>query len=213
MNQVYIILSDTGTWFTRLVRLYTKAPYNHASIAFDEDLKEVYSFGRKRSENPLVGGFIKEDLQGSLFHSATCAVYRCSISERQYNELKSIIHWFSRNSHLYKFNIIGLFGVMLNTHINRKRAFFCSQFVAWLFEQIGFKLVAKNSALTTPADLGEAEPLELMFSGKVRSFWTNQVPYLYSNSDAETEEELTGELPLPVEHGNLLATGSCGRTH
>ncbi|WP_010273282.1 hypothetical protein [Paenibacillus senegalensis] len=223
-NQVFIILSDTGTWFTRIVRLYTKAPYNHASIALDPDLKEVYSFGRKRTENPLLGGFIKEDLQGPLFRSATCAVYRCEVSEKQYSQLKSIISRFSRESHLYKFNIIGLFGVMLNKQIQRKRAFFCSQFIAWLFEQVGYKLLDKNSALTTPADLGEAEALELMFNGKVRSLWSAYEEEQASDDKQDFKTRMIhpqevseglceDELPLAIEASPMLAAGSCGRTH
>lgn len=222
-HQVYIILSDTGTWFTRVVKLYTKAPYNHASIALDSDLKEVYSFGRKRTENPLLGGFIKEDLNGPLFHSATCAIYRCEVNEQQYGQLKAIISRFSKESHLYKFNIIGLFGVMLNKQIHRKRAFFCSQFIAWLFEQVGYRLVEKNSALTTPADLGEAEALELMFNGKVRSlFPVEDVSAAYDAKGQAHGKLIRGrgpenleeeELPIPVETSPVLAAGTCGRTH
>lgn len=93
-KQVYIILSDTGTWFTRMIRLYTKAPFNHASIAFDPALHEVYSFGRKRPRNPFIGGFVKEDMHSELFREATCAVYRCSVSERHYHEIRSYLHRF-----------------------------------------------------------------------------------------------------------------------
>lgn len=32
-QKIYILLTDTGTLFTRLIKLYTKKPYNHASIS------------------------------------------------------------------------------------------------------------------------------------------------------------------------------------
>ncbi|MED4476449.1 hypothetical protein [Oceanobacillus caeni] len=41
-RKVYILLTDTGTFFTKLIKLYTKKPYNHASISFDSELSEVY---------------------------------------------------------------------------------------------------------------------------------------------------------------------------
>lgn len=44
-GKIYLLLSDTGTVLTKLIKTYTKMPYNHASIAFDSKLREVYSFG------------------------------------------------------------------------------------------------------------------------------------------------------------------------
>lgn len=167
---IFIVLTDTGTWFTRMIRLYTKAPLNHTSIAFDPELTEVYSFGRKRPGNPFVGGFVKEDFCGELFRDATCAVYRCVIDERQYSQIRSNIRRFEREAHLYRYNLLGLFGVMFNIQIKRDYAFFCSQFVAFLFEQAGLRIVPKNPSLTTPSDFERAEQLKLIYSGKLRDF-------------------------------------------
>ena len=52
-KKIYILLTDTGTLFTNLIKLYTKKPYNHASISFDSKLSEVYSFGRKTARKPI----------------------------------------------------------------------------------------------------------------------------------------------------------------
>lgn len=48
-KEIYVLLTDTGTVLTKIIRSFTKDPLNHASIAFDQDLNEVYSFGRKKS--------------------------------------------------------------------------------------------------------------------------------------------------------------------
>lgn len=161
-KHLYIVLSDTGTLFTRMIRWYTRAPFNHASIAFDPQLREVYSFGRKDPRNPFVGGFVKENVRAGVFKDATLAVYRCSVSACQYEKIRSIVSQFEGESHLYKYNLPGLLGVMLNIPVKREYAFFCSQFVASLFEQAGARLVQKCSALTTPADLEQSSELELM---------------------------------------------------
>lgn len=174
---LFIVLTDTGTWFTRMIRLYTRAPLNHTSIAFDPELTEVYSFGRKRPGNPFVGGFVKEDFCGELFRDATCAVYRCDIDEDQYKRIQSSVRKFEREAHLYKYNLLGLFGVMFNIQVKRDYAFFCSQFVAFLFEQAGMPLVPKCSALTKPSDFAHAENLQLIYSGKLRDFIFRQRNY------------------------------------
>ena len=90
-KRVYVLLTDTGTIFTKMIKLYTRKTYNHASIAFDEDLTQVYSFGRKRSENPFIGGFVKENINEGLFKNATCAVYSLEINETDYEKMKQYI--------------------------------------------------------------------------------------------------------------------------
>mgnify|MGYP001375887384 FL=1 len=177
LNPIYLetngcerIVADTGTWFTRMIRMYTKAPLNHASIAFDAELFEVYSFGRKTPGNPFVGGFVKEDFRGKLFRDATCAIYKCVIDVQHYNCIRSSIRRFEREAHLYKYNLLGLFAVMFNVKVHRNHAFFCSQFVAFLFDQAGIRLVQKCPSLTTPSDIGNSDNLELLYFGKLQSF-------------------------------------------
>ena len=55
MKKVYIVLTQTGTILSRAVKLYTGKQYNHASIALDEELEELYSFGRVNPYNAFVG--------------------------------------------------------------------------------------------------------------------------------------------------------------
>lgn len=100
-QQVYIVLSDTGTLFTNLIKSYTRAPYNHASIAFDSELKEMYSFGRKNPRNPLHGGFVKEDvLTGtySYYPETTCVIYKLSVTDREIEKMKRILNVFIRKN-------------------------------------------------------------------------------------------------------------------
>lgn len=59
---IYIVLTDTGTLLSKAIGMYTRKDLNHASIAFDKELTEMYSFGRKQRHNPFVGGFVKRML-------------------------------------------------------------------------------------------------------------------------------------------------------
>ncbi|MBD2844281.1 hypothetical protein IDH44_03695 [Paenibacillus sp. IB182496] len=171
-KKIYVLLSDTGTWFTRMIRMYTKAELNHASIAFDPELKEVYSFGRKNPGNPFIGGFVKEDLSGELFKTATCAIYSCTVSERRYRKIRAYVQGFDEQRNRYRYNLIGLIAIMFNIKFKRENAFFCSQFVASVFEYGGSPLVAKCASLTTPSDLEKSAALQLMFRGALSEFVT-----------------------------------------
>ena len=90
-KKVYILLTDTGTFFTKLIKLYTKKPYNHASISFDFELSEVYSFGRKTARNPFIGGFVEEDVNKGFFKEANCAVYALTVNEVQLQKMNHFI--------------------------------------------------------------------------------------------------------------------------
>src|SRR3954453_3641230 len=117
-RKVYLLLTNTGSFLTKLIKLYTKKPYNHASIAFDYDLKEVYSFGRKTAGNPFIGGFVKEDVRAGLFKQADCAIYSFTVTEAQLQKMYHYLHEIEVQKNHYRYNFLGLFGVMLNKPID-----------------------------------------------------------------------------------------------
>ncbi|MFC4099733.1 hypothetical protein [Paenibacillus xanthanilyticus] len=172
--KVYVLLTDTGTIFTRLIKLFTKVSLNHASIALDPSLEEVYSFGRKCPRNPWIGGFVREDVRGELFDDATCAVFYCKVDRDSYERMKSRIEEIQRNEHQYKYNLLGLFGILLNKRIKRERAYFCTQFVAAMLEMNGIAVSAKPSELTTPYDFEQTTALRTMYRGSLRSYIARQ---------------------------------------
>ena len=68
-KNIYIMISQTGTNCSKIFQLFTRAPYNHASIALDEDLNSLYSFARQNLYIPLIAGFVKEDVNEGVYKS------------------------------------------------------------------------------------------------------------------------------------------------
>ncbi|MBU9721245.1 hypothetical protein KS407_07255 [Bacillus alkalicola] len=172
-KHVYIMLSDTGTLFTTVIKKYTKAPYNHASLAFDPELTEMYSFGRKNPRNPLYGGFVKEDiLKGtySRYKKTTCVVYRLEVTERDVVKMKRVLNVFIKNNGKYLYNLLGVIGVSINEPVEFSNSYFCSQFVADVLRRSGIVLWDKLPALVTPDDFRKNERLELIYEGKLFDF-------------------------------------------
>lgn len=170
---VYVVLTDTGTWLSRAIGWYTGEMLNHASLAFDQELNEVYSFGRKIPNNPFIGGFVREDFNSDWFlkeRGAHCAIYRCAVSDDAYHRIRAYIASLEAIEHQYTYNFIGLFGVAANVRINRNRAFFCSQFVATALKAGGIRLTDKPACLTTPHDLTLSDKLELLFEGSLLAY-------------------------------------------
>ncbi|WP_062107439.1 hypothetical protein [Bacillus niameyensis] len=172
-KKIYILLTDTGTLLTRMIRLYTRKTYNHASISFDQKLSEVYSFGRIREENPFIGGFVRENIQNNMFRQANCRIYCCTVSETKIRKMKTYIQKIELEKQRYNYNLLGLFAVMFDMPIKREYAFFCSQFVASVLKEGEVTHFNKPISLITPYDLIKMENLELVYEGKLGHFREN----------------------------------------
>ncbi|MCM3399793.1 hypothetical protein [Oceanobacillus profundus] len=175
MNEknLYILLTDTGTVFTRLIKSYTKKPYNHASISFDPQLVNAYSFGRKKPRNPLIGGFVQENMRSGLFKHASAAIYSCTVNEDQLQKINAYLQKIEAEKEQYRYNFLGLFGVILNKPINREKAFFCSQFVASVLKECDILDFSKPVSLITPHDIQEVGNFQLVYKGKLADFYAD----------------------------------------
>ncbi|MEH7113821.1 hypothetical protein V7124_15720 [Neobacillus niacini] len=169
-RKVYILLTNTGSFLTKLIKLYTKKPYNHASIAFDEDLSEVYSFGRKTVRNPFIGGFVQENVRAGLFKQADCAIYSFTVTEGQLQRMNHYLRKIEAQKKEYRYNFLGLFGFMFNTPINRKKAFFCSQFVASVLKEGNILHFEKPLPLISPHDLQKISTFQFEYEGKLKDY-------------------------------------------
>ena len=156
IKDIYIVLTQTKTYPARAIRLYTNEPYAHASIAFDEDLDEMYSFARRGKYNPFNAGFIREYIDQGVFgrfRSTKCSIYRLYITKDQYTNLRKTVDIFNKNKKAYSYNYLGLIGAAFNIPIRSKQRYFCSQFVAYVLERSGIRIFNKNYALVKPRDI------------------------------------------------------------
>ncbi|OBZ17964.1 hypothetical protein A7975_06005 [Bacillus sp. FJAT-26390] len=172
-DNIYVLLSDTGTIFTRLIKGFTGAPYNHASLVLDENLHEVFSFGRKKANNPLLAGFVREDMyEGTFRHfpHTRCALLRIAVSAEQRANLIQTIRDFEKNKHLYSYNLIGLFGVLLDMDLQPVHSYFCSQFVAETMTKSGIPLWERPSALVTPNDFLNHPLFQVLYEGPLYDY-------------------------------------------
>lgn len=183
-KKIYLLFTDTGTLFTKLIKLYTKKRYNHVSISFEQPLSEIYSFGRKKCTNPFIGGFVREKIAAGLFKKAKCKIYSYTISELEYQKILLKVKQFEAEKELYKYNLLGLFAIIINYNLTRKKAFFCSQFVATVLnEKSG--LLNKSPNLCTPQDLMDLKFLELVYEGPLDAY-----PYQEKNESIKSNLEV-----------------------
>lgn len=168
-RELYIVLTNTGTVLANIISYCTKEHLSHVSIAFDSNLSEVYSFGRKYQRNPFIGGFIREDFGGPLFHHSQCAIYRMRVSQQTYDSIRSQIDHFVNYAGRYHYNFLGMIAVYFNIAWQRNNHYFCSQFVSSVLNNANLELFHKETTLVTPGDFHNAQ-LELIYRGRLRSY-------------------------------------------
>lgn len=172
-KNVYIVLTQTRTYPARAISLYTHEPYAHASISFDEDLDEMYSFARRGTYNPFNAGFIREDIDKGVFgrfESTTCSIFRLQISLEQYKNLRREIEVFNQNKEIYSYNYLGLLGAAFNIPVGFKQRYFCSQFVAYVLEQSDIYIFDKSYLLVKPRDIRVNANLVSIYKGRLSEY-------------------------------------------
>lgn len=170
MEQIYVLLTKTGTVFSKCVGLYTGKSFNHVSISLDKELNELYSFGRKVPWNPLVAGFVKEDIffgSYAWFPDTTCEIYSIQVEPEMKEKIRQTIQIFEANSDNYKYNLLGCFSIIFNRPLNRHNAYFCSQFVSFLFKSVDLLPLLKNPGLVIPDDYRHLDEFSLEFEGNL----------------------------------------------
>lgn len=164
-QKIYLLLTDTGSILTRIIKLFTRKKYNHVSLAFDAELADTFSFGRKKANNPFIGGFIQEDVTSAFYSRAKCAVYALTVSEEQAVVMRAYVSSFEKDKEKYHYNLLGLLPALFNKEWNRKNYYFCSHFISTVLVEGDVLQANKPVALMRPTDVLEALPFVPLYEG------------------------------------------------
>lgn len=175
-KRIYIILTQPHTVLAKLIKLFSKTGYNHASIALEENIQtiyhfEMYSFGRKRVHNPVWGGFVKESCNFGFFQQypeTNCAVYAIEVSDQQYEHCKQQLCQFINHAEEYKYNHLGLLAIPLRIPYSPAKHFVCSHFVAHLLQKNHIVHFYKDIRLVTPWDLAHIAGIRPVYYGRLQ---------------------------------------------
>lgn len=172
-KQIYIVVSQTGTLLSRILKLITGAKYNHVSISLREDLRTMYSFGRKWAYNPFWGGMVRESPHYGTFkrfNKTIAVVLAVPVDEGLYNEMTDYLEKMYSKKENYHYNYLGLFLAAINIHYHPTNYYYCSSFVKDVL--VHFKLVEPDEMreIVQPIDFLEQFEEQMIYSGMLRSF-------------------------------------------
>ena len=170
MKKIYVVVSQTGSIVSRIIRRVTGDKYTHASIAFEEDPTSMYSFGRIYKNFPIWGGFVKESpSHGAMkkFRTADIVVVQLSVPEEKYREVNEYILEMYAQRKKYHYNYLGLFLARHGIHFRRKMHFYCSEFVKDILER--FDIVDKGdfAKVVRPIELLNIRGGKIVYQGKL----------------------------------------------
>lgn len=165
---IYILISKSRTCFSRLIHLATSAPYTHVSIGLEGLDGDFYSFGRKYSRLCLPAGLVKEGVADNGAPAEIAyRMYQLQVSQHTYLLLQERLEVMYGNRRCYHYNLLGALSAFFNYPLQRRRHYFCSQFVAELLEGCGALEFGKNVALVRPVDFCDISSLELVSEGTI----------------------------------------------
>ena len=171
MKKVYIILTNSGSLLSKVIKFYTKKEYTHVSISLDRGLRKMYSFGRLKAYNPFIGGFVHESTNHGTFKrfkNTTTCIFSVDVEEEEYETIKQTIKEFKRQRRIYKFNIIGLFAVAIHLKLRFKNSFYCAEFVKEVLQRAN--VAPDLPKIIKTEDFRKMENISVIYQGMLKDY-------------------------------------------
>jgi hypothetical protein len=148
--RLYIVISNTGSAASELISVFTRKQFNHASIAFDSELKTIISYNGGEKVYPpglnheMIEFFNKKE-------DASIIVYALTVTAEQKKMIIDKIKEINTEGSAY--NLLGL----IFKYSHRANIMFCSQFVYKMLKYAGVEYFDKPEGKVTPTDLVELD--------------------------------------------------------
>lgn len=173
MKKIYIVLTQTGTLLSRVLKRLTGAKYNHVSIALDEEFNEMYSFGRINPYNPFWGGFVKESPTSGTFKrfKNTDALVLCVyIDDEKFAFLSGFLKDIYFNRKKFHYNYGGVFFGCFHKVYAKQNRYYCSEFVKYLL--VKSDIIHKDALpeIVQPIDFLDLFGENVCYEGKLKNY-------------------------------------------
>ncbi len=173
-KKIYLVVSQTGTILSRIVKMVTRDKYNHVSVSLMENVEEIYSFGRKRPYNPFDGGFVRESpAYGTFerFKNTEAVILEVPVTEETYTSMKKELDYMYEHRDEYFYNTIGLLIAYFGKRRIKKNSYYCSEFIQVFLSKYGMGLKKPDRELVCPNDFVNVPGGHIIFTGKLRDYY------------------------------------------
>ena len=94
MKQIYLLFSKTQTLPSRLIFAIKGGKFTHVSLSLLPDTNEFYSYARRKIHNPLIGGFIVENIHSGImarYPDSICSIYSLEVTDEIYENIEGVV--------------------------------------------------------------------------------------------------------------------------
>ncbi|MGN0672985.1 MAG: hypothetical protein ACI4KJ_00905 [Anaerovoracaceae bacterium] len=169
---VYVVLSKTPSKFAKMIRTFGGMTYNHASIAFDEDLREMWAFARKKNNLPIDAGVVQEFPERFTLNkekNVPIRVYRIPVNDEQFNKVHENV-MDVHNDEDYHYNFFSMLFYPFAGGFPTDKAYTCSEFVATLLNDFTDIDMDKPCSSYVPEELHIILEPYLMYDGNLMDY-------------------------------------------
>lgn len=159
-KKIYVLMTQYPGYDAKFLMWYTRFPYTHTSVGFEEDMDTFYTFVSKGFLVESIRKYEKPDRP-----SFPCALYEISVPEKTYNNVKALVMAYKARKEHLKYSTLGLVLCCLRIPYKRRNHYFCSQFVAEVLHKSKVLQLKKKSTLYFPKDISKHKELKLVFMG------------------------------------------------
>ena len=171
---VYVFCVNAKLITTRIIKHFTKQPYNHVALSFDKSLTNMCSFSIGGGHN----GFVRENYKTVYRPDATFSLYKIAVPNDAIIVMKDAIkniEMLKDPKEKYKYSFKGLLGFVDTRHKDlynsNERKMFCSQFVARMFATAGMKLFGdKKDYEIRPYDFARNKNFKYCYRGMIKNY-------------------------------------------
>ncbi|MBE6729725.1 MAG: hypothetical protein E7568_05790 [Ruminococcaceae bacterium] len=171
-RNLYIVLTQTGTVFSRILKCIYKREYNHASISIDDSMEPMFSFGRLKPYNAFKGGFVKESVNWGTFkrfYKTTAKILCVKVDQRTFEGVSKTLENFWLNRKNCKYNYRGLFFGFFGKYKAFNNCFYCSEFIKEVLVKNGISGCEKLPDIIHPSDF-TIIPHTVIYEGILREY-------------------------------------------
>ena len=172
-KSIYIVLTQTSSVLSRIIKVFTRAQYNHSSISLSSRLEPMYSFGRLRPYNPFWGGYVKEYPTAGTFRrfpKTVAAVLELKVSEETYESIRNHLEKMYAEKDRYHYNFVGLCLAAFHVRYHPKDQYFCSELIRELFLKYGVPNAEMLPEVVEPSWFLSYPNTQLIYQGLMKEY-------------------------------------------
>ncbi len=172
-KSIYVVLSQTGTMFSRALKFFTHAEYNHASISLTPTLDKMYSFGRLNPYNPFIGGFVEEGKNVGTFkrfYKTQAMVLEFKVNIEKYKAIEYFIEYFKKNKKEFHYNYLGVLCACFKMYYKSNKRFYCSEFVKTCLKTFEIENAEELPNIIKPIDFLRLNNKNIIYTGFLQKY-------------------------------------------